>query len=120
MKINSVFSRLLVVLLLKQVTNGQLLNENFDYTAEDNLTTHGWLSFSSGGTNPITVSSGGLSFTSYASSGIGNAALLDTTGEDDKKSFTEQTSGSIYASFLVNVATDGAPAGYFFSFRKSN
>ena len=120
MKINSVFSRLLVVLLLKQVTNGQLLNENFDYTAGDNLTTHGWLSFSSGGTNPITVSIGGLSFTDYASSGIGNAALLDNTGEDDKKYFTEQTSGSIYASFLVNVATDGAPAGYFFSFRKSN
>ncbi len=120
MKINSVFSRLLVVLLLKQVTNGQLLNENFDYTAGDNLTTHGWLSFSSGGTNPITVSISGLSFTDYASSGIGNAALLDNTGEDDKKYFTEQTSGSIYASFLVSVATDGAPAGYFFSFRKSN
>ncbi|MCH8011596.1 MAG: T9SS type A sorting domain-containing protein [Candidatus Marinimicrobia bacterium] len=119
MKKTPIFSTLFMMIAFGHVLWGQLLNENFQYAAGDNLTDHGWSAFESSGTNPIMVSSSGLSFTDYASSGIGNAALLDTTGEDDKKGFTEQTSGTVYASFLVNVATDGAYAGYFFHFRKS-
>jgi len=92
-----------------------LLNENFDYTAGENLTAHNWTSFYSGGTNPITVSSGSLSFPNYISSGIGNSALVDNTGEDDRRSFAESSSGSIYASALVKVST--AYSGYFFHFR---
>lgn len=110
---------LLILLITFSITGTAwgtlLLEENFDYNIGDNITDHSWVAFSSGGTNPITVSSGGLSFSGYASSGIGNAALLDNIGEDDKKGFAEQTSGTVYASFLVNVTT--ARAGYFFHFR---
>ncbi|MEA3475882.1 MAG: hypothetical protein U9R23_05535, partial [Candidatus Cloacimonadota bacterium] len=91
-------------LVMSTTAWGELVfDENFDYPAEDNLTDHGWTAHSGGGTNPITVSSGGLTYSGYPSSGIGNAALLDNTGEDVSRNFPEQSSGAVYASFLVNV-----------------
>ncbi len=97
---------------------GELVfDENFDYPAGDNLTDHGWIAHSGGGTNPITVSSGGLTYSGYPSSGIGNAALLDNTGEDVSRNFSEQSSGAVYASFLVNVHAapfNGYDKVYFF------
>ncbi|PIQ07695.1 MAG: hypothetical protein COW71_15750, partial [Ignavibacteriales bacterium CG18_big_fil_WC_8_21_14_2_50_31_20] len=106
----------LIVFGLVQVGFGQtsLLVENFDYTAGDLLTDHGWTAHSGAGTQSITVNDGGLSFTGYPSSGIGNAALLDNNGEDVNKTFTEQTSGSIYASYLINVS--GISSSYFSHF----
>ena len=56
--------------------------EDFDFTAGELLTDNGWVAHSGAGTNPITVTNPGLTYTSYPSSGIGNAALLDNTGED--------------------------------------
>jgi len=39
---------------------------------------------------------------------------VDSTGEDVSRTFDAGiTSGSVYASFLVNVASGGAPTGYF-------
>ncbi|MCK4338920.1 MAG: hypothetical protein KAW87_02880, partial [Candidatus Cloacimonetes bacterium] len=97
---------------------GELVfDENFDYPAGDNLTDHGWSAHSGGGTNPITVSSGGLTYSGYPSSGIGNAALLDNTGEDVSRNFSEQSSGAVYASFLVKVHAapfNGYDKVYFF------
>ena len=95
-----------------------LLVENFEYDAGQNLTSNGWTAFSSGGTNPITVASGSLTFPDYISSGIGNSALLDNNGEDDRKSFTQVSSNIIYASALVKIST--AYAGYFFHFRSGS
>lgn len=88
--------------------------EDFDYPADDNITMHGWVAHSAGGTNPITVNNGGLTFPDYLSSGIGNAALLSGNSEDDHRLFDSQTSGSVYAAFMVNV-TDN-PNGYFLHF----
>ncbi len=88
-----------------------LLDENFSYPAGDLITAHGWIAHSAGGTQPITVNSSGLVFPGYIDSGIGNAALVDNTGEDDNKSFTVQSSGFVYAAFMVNVTTTAA--GYF-------
>ena len=93
------------------IASAQLLDENFDYTAGTNITDNGWTAHSGAGTNPITVNSGGLSYTGYVNSGIGNAALLDNTGEDDNITFTAQTSGTLYFSFLINVAS--IADGYF-------
>lgn len=96
----------------------QLLEENFDYTSGDNLTSHGWTAHSAGGTNPITVTSPGLTYSGYPSSGIGNAALLDgPSGEDVNRTFTAQSTAgtTVYASFLVNVST-GRTGDYFFHF----
>jgi len=80
-----------------------LFVENFDYPAGNNLTDHGWTQFESGA-DFVTVAATGLSYTGYPSSGVGNAALLDAAGQAVTKSFPQQTSGSFYVSFLVNVA----------------
>jgi len=85
--------------------------EDFDYTANEDLTLHGWVAHSGSGTQPQTVVAPGLTFTGYPSSGIGNAALLDNNGEDINRIFTPVTSGSVYMSFMVKV--DAAATGYF-------
>jgi len=94
------------------------LEENFDYTAGTNLTNNGWTAHSKGGTNPITVNNGGLTFSGYVSSGIGNAALLNHDGEDVNKSLSSTvSSGTIYYSFLVNVSA--VADGYFIHLNKN-
>jgi hypothetical protein len=85
-----------------------LLVDNFEFSG--NLTDNGWLAHSGAGTNPINTTTG-LNYTNYPGSGLGNAALLDNTGEDVNRTFTAQTTGFVYYSFLVNVTT--GTAGYF-------
>ena len=107
---------LFTLLLISGLTFAQapLLVEDFNYTASALLTANGWSAHSAGGTAPILVTSPGLSFAGYVGSGIGLAAGVNNTGEDDNKQFGAQTSGSVYASFMVNAtATAG---GYFFHF----
>ncbi|NOR75227.1 MAG: T9SS type A sorting domain-containing protein [Draconibacterium sp.] len=89
-----------------------LLEENFDYPEGDLLTNHGWVAHSGAGSNPITVVSPGLTFPGQPGSGVGNAALIDNTGEDVHKLFTSVTSGAVYTSFMVQVTAADA-AGYF-------
>ncbi|MDP1622333.1 MAG: T9SS type A sorting domain-containing protein [Bacteroidales bacterium] len=103
----------IVLLNIYQAGYSQLLmDENFSYPANDLITAHGWTAHSGAGSQPITVNDGGLNFTGYISSGIGNAALADNTGEDDHRLFTTQTSGVVYTAFMVNVVNTAA--GYFF------
>lgn len=92
-----------------------LLVEDFDYNAGDNLADKGWL-VHSGTTNPILVTSPGLTFQGYVGSNVGLAAGVNNTGIDVNKRFTPQTSGSVYASFLVNATATSASGDYFFHF----
>lgn len=87
-------------------------SEEFDFPANDNITMHGWTAHSAGGTNPITINNGGLTFPGYPSSGIGNAALLLGNSEDDHRLFSSVSDGPVYASFMVSVVA--AQTGYFF------
>ena len=89
-----------------------LLVENFDYTIGTLLTDNGWTAHSGAGTQPIDVTTG-LIYSGYAGSGVGGAALLDNTGEDDSKLITPVTSGTLYCAFLTNVTT--GTAGYYFN-----
>ncbi len=89
-----------------------LLDENFSYPADELLTAHGWTAHSGAGAQAITVNNGGLSFPGYIDSGIGNAALVDNTGEDVHRTFPIVTSGTVYTAFMVKVT--GVAAGYFF------
>jgi hypothetical protein len=101
---------------LPDLAGGQvLLEENFEYAAGTTLTSNGWTAHSSAGTNPISVSSAGLSYPGYVSSAIGNAATLNGTGEDVNKAFGPLSSESIYVSFLVNLsqATTAGEGEYF-------
>ena len=93
------------------------LTEDFDYTDADLLVYHGWVAHSGGGTNSITVTTPGLTFPGYPSSGIGNAALLDNTGEDIHRQFDPVADGPVYASAMINVSNSGGTAaGYFMHF----
>jgi hypothetical protein len=105
----------LLVLFSFGFTFGQVnyLVEHFNYVAAEPLTSNGWNKHS-GSTNPILVSSAGLNFSGYIGSGVGNAALVNNTGEDLNKPFgADLNSGSVYASFLVSV-TAATPLVYFF------
>ena len=93
-----------------------LLVEDFTYPAGSALTNNGWTAHNAGGTNPIVTSAPSLSVTGYPSSGIGNAVSLFTSGEDDNRTFAVQTSGSVYAGFMVNASEAAVDpiGGYFF------
>ncbi len=90
-----------------------LLTENFSYTTGQltnlsggaNVSGGNWVNYSGTGT-AIQVSSGGLSYSGYPQSGIGNKIdIVATTSsaEDTYRQFTTQTTGTTYAAFIVNV-----------------
>lgn len=112
---------LIFLFTFTQLSFGQilLLEENFDYNAGELLTNNNWTAYSGEDANSISVTSGSLSYTDYTSSGIGNSASVigsSSSSEDDKITFTYQSLGSVYASFLVNFssATTAADGDYFF------
>ncbi|QIP16184.1 T9SS type A sorting domain-containing protein [Spirosoma aureum] len=55
-----------------------------------------------------------LTYTGLATTG--GAATLTTSGEDINRTFTQQTTGSVYASFLVNVSSAQSSGDYFLHF----
>lgn len=104
--------------LITSVSFGQILSDDFNYADASLLTGNGWTAFSGAGTQSVDVgASNGLIYAGYSGltgftgAAEGNAARLDNTGEDVNRTFTAVTSGSIYYSFLINVA-DGT-TGYY-------
>jgi len=86
-----------------------LLTDDFNYTGD--LTANGWTAHSGSGTQSIDTTTG-LTFTGYTGSGIGNAANLDNNGEDVNKTFTAQTTGTVYIAFMLQTNATNS-AGYF-------
>ena len=80
------------------------LYENFTTSVGSYLTNNCWISHSVG-VNPVSVSASTITYPGYLPSGQGNEVTLATSGEDVNKAFTPQTSGVVYASFLVNVTS---------------
>jgi hypothetical protein len=111
------YTLLSVILLsafsLQSINSQPLLVENFDSPDGTELSTVGW-TVHSGTDNPITVTVPGLSYNGYPLSNIGGAALLDANYIDVNRTFTTQTSGSVYAAFMVKVV-NGAD-GHFLHF----
>ncbi|MEW6511511.1 MAG: T9SS type A sorting domain-containing protein [Bacteroidota bacterium] len=97
---------LLLTMAIAHGATAQLLQEDFSTPVGTALTAAGWAQSGSTATNPIlTSTAGGLSYPSYGPSGAGNAATLATSGQDVYRSFPAVSSGSIYLSFMVNVAS---------------
>jgi hypothetical protein len=97
------------------VMNAQvLLEENFDYSVGSLLSANGWTAHSGAGTLPLTVTTGSISYPNYLSSEVGNEVLTTGSGEDAHKTFTAQSSGSVYASVLVNIVSKNTTEDYFF------
>jgi hypothetical protein len=79
-------------------------SDNFDYTAGTNLKdATAWEQNSSG--NNIKITSGGLSYTNYPGSGVGNAVDVKPGQESVFRAFNTQSAGAnIYVSFMVKVS----------------
>ncbi len=94
----------------------QLATNDFDLPAGSLLTNNGWAAHSGAGTNALAVVSPGLTYANFPGSGIGNAAGFVASGEDAHRTFAVQSSGSVYAAFMVNLssATAEPVGGYFF------
>ncbi|HMS43362.1 MAG TPA: hypothetical protein PKE69_24245, partial [Pyrinomonadaceae bacterium] len=93
-----------------------LLIEDFNAVAGTAITTANWSAHSGAGTNPLVTSAPGLTLAGYPSSGVGNAVTMATSGEDANRVFAAQSSGSVYAAFMVTVseASVDPAGGYFF------
>lgn len=108
-----IYTFVLGIMSMHTINAQTLLGENFNYTAGDSLTSLGWVSFSGGTTNAILVNNGGLTFTGHVGSGIGNSVRLTTTGQDTYKDLSAAvSSGSVYASALINVDTSQSTGDY--------
>mgnify|MGYP002651409927 CR=1 FL=1 len=103
----------LVLLFTVSFSFGQVLTENFSYTAGQLLTANGWSAHSGAGTNAITVTAPGLTYSGHPGSGVGNATTMTTSGEDVNRTFTAISSGSAYMSFLLNVSAAQTGGDYF-------
>ena len=101
-----------VITLSSAAQAAVLLEENFNFTGA--LTSNGWTAASGGGTNPISAATPSLIYSGLPSSGVGGAASMTTSGEDDRKTFTSQ-SGDVYASCLINLSAAQATGDYFFT-----
>lgn len=88
--------------------------DNFDLPDGTLLSNSGWTAHSGAGTNSIAVNPPALGFPGYLGGGEGNSVgLLGPSGEDVHRNFAEQTTGSFYTSFLVNVTAATEAGDYF-------
>jgi len=93
---------------------GVLLSEdNFNYSGV--LTGNGYTTLTGSGTNNLTAGATGLTYTDYASGGLGNSLTMANNGHDVTRSFSAQAATTtVYASFLVYVTAAGT-GDYFFA-----
>jgi len=91
-----------------------LATEEFEYPIGDLLTAHGYTN-NTGTSNFISVIDGNLNYSGYQSAGLGGMIKLLNTGEDVYKPISSPvTSGTVYASFLVNIDSARTLGDYFF------
>lgn len=91
-----------------------LLNENFGYSVGTDLTTNGWNITGTNASPTVAVSASSISYAGYLSSGVGAEVTMAVSGQDVNRTFTAQTSGTVYASILVNVTSATTTGDYFF------
>ncbi len=114
------FFLLFILFALTSQSKSQIFSEDFPYGLGVPITSTGnWFAASAGGTNPIATTPG-LTYPGYIGSGIGDAVRFTTTGEDDSSSIVSRpTSGTVYASFMVNLSIAQAAGDYFFAMSTS-
>ena len=116
------FTTLLLIFCFGTISYGQaLLSENFDYGSSSGvlttLSSGNWVNHS--GSTTVNYTTTSLSMSSYPSSNIGGSATISpSNSEDVNRSFTEQTSGIVYAGALVSLNAVGS--GNYFMHLKDN
>lgn len=106
-----------------------ILVENFDYGGcdmvdiSDNSEYMSNWAFQSDGVDPLKYNTNGLSYSGYASSGIGGSAQYQGGADDDFRrqisGTTGISSGNLYTSFMLNM-TGAGTLDYFISFMDNN
>ena len=102
------------------IVSPSLLIEDFNYPNSAALTSNNWTEHSGSGVNPISTATGSITFSGYLSSGIGNEISLATSGQDINRPISTVNSGSLYASFIVNVSAATTIGDYFAHFAASS
>ncbi len=94
--------------------------DNFNYGTNDSLIAvtynNGWV-LASSTVNPLRATATALTYSGYVGSGVGSAVPMANNGQDackDLKNAQTYTSGSVYASCLVNVSAAQATGDYVF------
>ncbi len=100
------------------------LTENFEYPTGSYLTDNGWVAHSGAGGFPIDVNDSPLTYGGYLNSGVGKSVTLVNSlalfAEDVNRLYESVSINSIYASFMVNVASSTTDGIYFFHFGQEN
>lgn len=113
------FLILILYVSLGDISAQLLLKENFEYAVGDSLcgqSTWDWMNVPVS-RNLILIQGNALTYSDYPASGVGNKVSLTKSGEDLYRIFPRQTSGNVYAAFLVNVTQLPSTSGdYFFAF----
>jgi len=110
----TIYLSVFLLMLLSNISWGQLLDENFSYTIGTDLTANGWNITGTNASPTVKVTAASINYSGYLSSGIGDEVSLSTSGQDVNKTFTAQTTGVVYTSILVNVASSTTTGDYFF------
>jgi DNA/RNA endonuclease YhcR with UshA esterase domain len=122
-RIYTIFTLLLLLVCLNTEASAQLLIEPFNYTtsATDGLakqSSGAWFNVNSG--DSVLIDAGSLNYTGYPTS-TGNKIKFDGAGVDLQKTFTAQTSGTVYYSFLLRCTSltgvTSTTGSYFTGFR---
>jgi hypothetical protein len=105
-----IFTFILLTLFCFKFNAQLLMYEPFNYTPSVtngiNAQSSGlWTNLNTG--DSILVADGSLSYSGLAAS-VGNKVKYDGAGVDNYRSFTTQTSGKIYYSFIVNLTSLGS------------
>ena len=101
--------------LIGNIIAQPVLTEEFEYTIGNLLTAEGYTAHSGGGTNSVAVIAGNLTYLTYPAAGLGNMIQLVNTGEDVSKNLpADITTGTVYASMLVNIDSARSLGDYFF------
>lgn len=111
---------LLSLLLIITILTGNaqsILYEGFVYNVGDTLPSPLWTGVNTG--DQIFVTNSSLSYSGFANS-IGNKISFDGIGRDYQSTFTSNTIGTVYMSFLMQVtdttSLNGTIGGYFSGF----
>ncbi len=115
------FFFILLALSMVSVKGQLLLHEPFNYTPDPILglwtqSSQAWLRLNTG--DSVLVDAGNLTYSGLATS-TGNKVKFDGGGADYYTTFTSQTSGTVYSSFILNVSALGGlttTGGYFTGF----
>ncbi|GAA4043059.1 YDG domain-containing protein [Flavobacterium chungnamense] len=117
------YSLAFLLLLFPSKGFGQLLTEDFSYSTTGDITTSsaGVWTAHSGTTNYPQYTNSGLTYSGFSGSNVGGAMTISTSGTADvNRVFTNQTSGIVYASFLVNITGVTTTGDYFAHFGQTS